>query len=696
MSTLLRAILFTTLMLLSCALLAQPGNEPEPQLPLPDAAQDLVLPDSALPADTALFSYGDTAQLANVISKKKERRLDLPKGAPAAVDTLLKSRIFRYNINVTSNDVQLVGLDTSLFYFRTDYPFFRADVGAIFLGNLGSPAVYYDFFKRKNSYDFIFQQPYDSYFFTPSNVSFYNTTTAYTVLYYDWAGSKSQQEDQLRVLHAQNITHDLNFVLMYNTMGTKGQYPRQHIKNRSFNLGLSYLGKYYKANLGYIFNEVEAQENGGIADDRMITDTVIDPQMNQVRLQNGKNHLRNHRFYLTHSVDLPVFYFGNDSVINNVLMGRIGHALEYSTYSKVYSDDSDSSYYKNSYFNATKTRDSLGFRNFENRFFVQLRPLRAYIFESLTAGVGYKSMNMYMFDPSMYLTGTSSSRMHTTYAYAAMAAWYKQYFHFNFFAKTNFSGYKSGDYELGGDITLSAYPIEKGIHLKGELLYSGTSPDIFIENYSTNHYRWSNSNFERTAEFRIGGTLSIPYLHCEIGASQSIINDFVYFDEDATLGVTPRQYRDSVLSITALSVSHKFEVAGFNFNHRALLQFSSNQAVVSLPLFSVGGSYYFEHDIVKNVLRMQLGIDWQYSTSFNGYAYDPSIGMFYNTSQVKQGNYLWADAFIAFRWKRATPFVKCEHVGQGLLDWNTNYFSAVHYPRNARVFKFGLSWKFFD
>jgi hypothetical protein len=116
---------------------------------------------------------------------------------------------------------------------------------------------------------------------------------------------------------------------------------------------------------------------------------------------------------------------------------------------------------------------------------------------------------------------------------------------------------------------------------------------------------------------------------------------------------------------------------------------------VSLPLVSLSGSYYYECDLVKKVLRMQLGVDFQYATEFNGYGYNPSVGMFYS-STVTQGGHLWADAFVAFRWKRATPFFKYEHVAQDMITGNSSYFSAVHYPRNARVWKLGLSWKFFD
>jgi hypothetical protein len=648
-----------------------------------------LLRDSSMVADTALL-LGDTALSANQPVKKKERRLELPKmvdDVEVQIDTSRQSRILRYRVNHATNEVQRVELDTSLFYFRTDYPFFRDGAGAMFLGTLGSPTMPYSYVKRAGKSEFLFMQPYEAYFFSPDNISFYNTTTPYTLLYYDWAGSKSQMEDQLRVLHAQSITHNLNFEIMYNGMGTKGIYPRQRVDNRSVSFGASYLGRYYKANLGYIFNEVEAQENGGVTDDKMITDTIIDAQFHLVNLLAGKNHLRNHTFFLTHSVDIPMIYIGNDSVISNILMGRIGHSLEYSTFSKIYTDN-DEAYYSNRYMGSA-TRDSLGMSSFNNRLFAQFRPLRAYIFESLSAGVGYKSLQTFMFYPAMYFAGTSSENLSTLYAYASMSAWYKKYFRWNAYAQTNIAGYQSGAFELKGDMTLSIYPVKDGLHLKLGALLAGHAQDVFIGRYFTNHYSWSNS-FDQNQELRVEATLLIPAIRCEAGVSQSIQNNFIYFGS----GAIPQQYSDA-LSISAVTLNQKLDFKGINIHHRMLMQVSSNENVASVPLFAVSATYYYERDLIKNVLRAQLGVDWQYCTRFNGYEYNPAVGMFH-TSNVQLGGYLWADAFVAFRWKRATPFIKWEHAIQDLIEGNTSYFSAVHYPRNQRVFKFGVSWKFFD
>ncbi|MGL4364110.1 MAG: putative porin [Bacteroidales bacterium] len=636
--------------------------------------------------DTSLQQVSDSLNLPkDSLVRKKERRLDLPKNIEIeTIDTTLRSRVFQYTISRTTNDLRAMPMDTSLHYYRTDYPFLRNDVDAIFLGNLGSPVVSYNYFKRTHQSEFIFQQPYEVYFFSPENTPFFNSSTPYTILYYDWAGSRVQEESQLRVLHTQNIRHDLSYSILYNNLAAKGIYPRQRASNKAFNGNLSYLGKYYKANAGYIFNSIEAQESGGISDDGLILDTVVGPQDHIMRLENAKNHLRNHSYHLAHSLDLRLLYFGNDSVINNILMGRIGHTFEYSTYNKVYTDDIDTIYYPSPFFNTEHTKDSLSLRSIDNKFFLQLRPLRAYIFESLTFGVGYKNINSYMAD-SLSIT----NKLQTLYAYAEMSAWYKKYFKWNAFAESKLAGYQGGDYKFGGDLTLSFFPVEEGIHLNLAGNFRGTSPDVFLQNYTSNYYQWNN-DFNRETELQLHAKVAIPKWAIELGVSNSLLNNYIYFGHQST----PQQH-NGALSVLTGTLSHRFKWAGLHLHHRLLFQTSTNQKILPVPAFSFSNSYFYELVLIKNVLLVQLGIDWRYATRFNGYAYNPSIGMFHN-ADGKLGGYLWADAFLSFRWKRATPFIKYEHLTQGLIEGHNNYFAAVHYPRNDRVFKFGLSWKFFD
>jgi hypothetical protein len=196
--------------------------------------------------------------------------------------------------------------------------------------------------------------------------------------------------------------------------------------------------------------------------------------------------------------------------------------------------------------------------------------------------------------------------------------------------------------------------------------------------------------FRKITDGKLEVTLSIPATKTEIAFKYGLHDKYLYFDERRVFSQV-----DGSLNVLALAVNQDFHLGPFYFNHRVLLQKSTLPEVLDLPLVSANATYYFEYELVRRVLRMQLGVDVRYSTLFNGYGYDPSLGMFYNSTQPL-GGYVWADAFIAFRWKTATPFIKYEHINQGLWEQPYGYFAAEHYPRVMGTIKIGLSWKFFD
>jgi hypothetical protein len=122
---------------------------------------------------------------------------------------------------------------------------------------------------------------------------------------------------------------------------------------------------------------------------------------------------------------------------------------------------------------------------------------------------------------------------------------------------------------------------------------------------------------------------------------------------------------------------------------------SSDQEVMPLPAFAAQLSYYFDFYLVKNVLKLQIGADLFYNTAYKGYAFNPASGLYHSQNTTSFGNYPWVDFFVAAKWKEVTPFIKYEHADQGMVS-PSSYFSALHYPRNPSVLKFGISWNFYD
>lgn len=149
------------------------------------------------------------------------------------------------------------------------------------------------------------------------------------------------------------------------------------------------------------------------------------------------------------------------------------------------------------------------------------------------------------------------------------------------------------------------------------------------------------------------------------------------------------------VSVSGLYARKDFRIGGLHLNHRVLLQFSTVQEVVPVPLASAYLSYFYEFNVVKNVLRLQIGLDGRYNTEYYAFGYNPATAQFYNQREKKLGNYPMIDVFVAAKWKRMRILAKMQHLNDNLFG-DRNYFTVLHYPQNKRVFKMGFSWSFYD
>ena len=94
----------------------------------------------------------------------------------------------------------------------------------------------------------------------------------------------------------------------------------------------------------------------------------------------------------------------------------------------------------------------------------------------------------------------------------------------------------------------------------------------------------------------------------------------------------PSQYSGG-LSVVALTVSKGFKAWKFHLDPDIILQTSSNQDILDLPLATIRAAAYFEHRFLfkktNGKLNMQLGLDVTYNTLYHPYSYMPATGRFY-------------------------------------------------------------------
>ena len=155
----------------------------------------------------------------------------------------------------------------------------------------------------------------------------------------------------------------------------------------------------------------------------------------------AKNHYRGNTIFVKQSYGVPLQHFDEyDFSMANKMAFYLGHSLEYSTWSKVYSDkkspytDDRGSindkgeyepvtdyYYDDWFLNADKTRDSIRERVVTNKLFIQAQPWgRNAVVGTLNGGIGF-DMNAYsQMGLDGYLSGEAERTTRTSwYLYGA-------------------------------------------------------------------------------------------------------------------------------------------------------------------------------------------------------------------------------------------------------------------------------------
>ena len=668
----------------------------------------------------------------------------------AVPDSMQYKRLITWEHDRFFHNINLKDYDTTYNYRFNDYPFFKGDaVNSVWLGVVGAPEESYDFFKRKEEDNAIFYTPYTTYSYDPESAPQFNTKTPYTELA-DWGtlfANQEKEESNVQILTTQNITPELNFTLEYRRYGSNGMLRREDTDNRSFLATTNYLGKRYLMHAGFIYNKVERSENGGVIDQSWIRDTTVDAREIEVHLKDAGNKLKKNTIFLDQSYRIPFSFINKakekkaeklrmarrdsimangDSLVieaflekeredslealhardtidleENVTTAFIGHSSEYSVFRKTYTDDISASdsigrafYHDRFFINPTQSMDSLRVMKFENRAFIRLQPWKSDgIVSKLDVGIGDKLASYFSFKPQDYLTGSRNVLQNSVYLYAGANGQLKKYMKWDAKGQYTFLGHEINDFDIDANLMFSVYPFRR--HRNSPLTFrahfetSLEEPDYYQQHLFTNHFRWDN-DFSKISTTKAEASLSIPRWQLAASFGYALLSNNIYYDNTGIV-----RQNTAPMSVMRASLKKNFKVWNFHFDHKALFQLSSNEEVMPLPMLALNFRYYFQFNVVRNVMQMQIGANGTYTTKWYLPAYNPVLGVFHNQNETKYGNCPYIDAFVNIQWKRACIFIKAINVNMGWPSKSADYFTADGYIAPQRAIKFGISWPFY-
>ncbi|HOG73155.1 MAG TPA: hypothetical protein PK839_10245, partial [Tenuifilaceae bacterium] len=584
-------------------------------------------------------------------------------------------------------------VDTSLFLNHLILPGQSNLFAQTYLGNMGSPIQSDNFFDRPIDKPFLFSKNYQLYQHDILSHKQFNVRSPHTRLFYSTGGKRREAEQILRVLHTQNVNRYLNFGVEYDYFSTKGIYENQLTRNNMVSVFASYYKKRISAQATFGYTYIRNQENGGLVDDKFIVDTVLEPSLVPFRLKNASSEVRQRSFAAVVGYDILTIKKkikdedGNDTLVDRPLLTS-KLVFDANRHTRVYSDsEGDSTYYSNFFISTAGTHDSVYMVTYTTTLLAELSQLARFPgVPGLRFWVSNTTGSYYYYTPQDFIYNRSNDKLTTNHLGVGVFS-KSPYLSYSGALRFYVNGYRSNEKLLFGGITISPWKSTEMPFIKGSITFQDRQPDLFVRNYFSNHYAWSN-NFEREKWLTVSGVLGADRYKFEIGYNVANVVNYIYFD------TTGRPAQASNVAITSAYVQKVFKVRGLYMVGKVLWQANTNSEVLSLPTLSGFGSIYYEYPLVKNVLTGQLGISVFYRTKFYADSYNPSTGQFINQREKKIGNYPFADVFANFKWKRANIFLKFEHVNQGLFS--NEYFTALHYPANRRIFKFGVSWMFYD
>lgn len=641
-------------------------------------------------------------------------------------------------------------VDTSFNYNFHDYPFYKKDVNATWLGVPGSPAQLYDYFKREEIDNAIFYTPYQLYTYTPESLPQFNTKTPYTELAYYGTlfANKEKEESNIRIRTTQNITPELNILLEYHRYGSNGMLRREDTDNRTVVMAANYTGKKYLMHTGYIYDRIERSENGGVIDTKWIRDTTVDSREVEVYLRDASNMLKRNTLFLDQTYRIPFTFLDKeyrqekkaeklrmaerdsimatgdslaiaayneseaarlkaseeaseapDTLKTDITTAFIGHSSEYSVFRKTYedniTDDFGKAFYNDRfYINPTHSKDSMRVMKFENRFFIRLQPWKSDgIVSKLDVGIGDKFANYFSFKPSDYIQGSRNVLLNTAYLYAGAQGQYRKYLEWDAFGKYSFLGYEVNDFAIKANAIFKVYPFRKDrqspLEFKAHFETNLKEPDYYQQHLFTNHYKWDN-DFGKISTTKVEGAVSVPRWKLEASFAYALLDNNIYYD---TLGIV--RQNDKPISVMTASLRKDFQLWKFHFDHRLLFQLSSDKEVMPLPMLGLNLRYYAEFDVVKNAMTMQIGANGTFTTKWYAPAYNPVLGVFHNQNKEQFGNCPYIDVFVNVQWKRVSVFLKAVNLNMGWPNESADYFTAAGYIAPQRAFKIGITWPFY-
>ncbi len=625
-------------------------------------------------------------------------------------------------------------------------------------GNLGAPRIARIATDRDFSSRNPFLEPYGYFITQPSDLRFTNTLSPLTNLFYSSCGDKTDGEDHLRVLFANNVNKRLGFGFKFDYLYGRGYYDDQSTALFDYTLWGSYIGERYQAHLAMSFDHMKVAENGGITDDNYIThpEVYTDSYTGQeipVVLSDNWNKQDAFRLHFSHRYNIG---FYRDVEMTEMEKEARRFAIRAKAEQEAKDKDINKKVNSNSQLPDTTTwlkeeyvpvtsfihtlslntnnrryiaNASAGDNFYLNRYIVPFEEnpgdsifdKTTYCILKNTFAIGLlEGFNMYV--PMGMKVFLTHENRHYTMPNADMG--YTSYNetdislggqliktlgrHLHYKAQGEFwlVGEDVGDIRLDGTGSLNMRILGDTAAVRLKAFYHLVNPNFLQRHYHGKFFSWSHNDFNKQMQTHLEAEFFLRKTHTTLRACYDNLQNYTYLginyqrsiveDKPVITGYTADMMQSSAnISLLTLALEQNFRLGILNWENRLTYQKSSHDDILAVPALNYWTNLYLDFRIAK-VLRVHFGADMRWFTSYAAPEYCSQVGQY----GVQQNPVLRTEVgnYPLVNVYANFHLKKCRFfVMMSHVNagmGNRDYFFTPHHPLNERILRLGLSWDF--
>lgn len=514
-----------------------------------------------------------------------------------------------------------------------------------------------------------------------NDINYYDVKTPTTTFFYNNA---MKNGGQLQTTYTQNIGKNFNFALEYMGLRSQGFYTNSLASSNNTIFSGHYIsnnGK-YEAYAHYIHQNINNQENGGVADiDAFLSgdDNLSNRQNIETNLTGAESRYSYRRYYFSqefspfdpakypfklrhtiyHQGNKYYFsettpdteFFNSESITNFPLYNKKFTNNLSNTFSLVWDNE--------------KFKLDAGFRHqyltFGNKNAYPLLNIPGYFKEQRIGAVG--NLQIKLLDKIQLKSFLEISK-----------------------------GSQFGDYIKTTNL-LVFEPI-KDYLVEGRVNFQSAYPSfnylVNSSHYLDYNYYLQNPNNEIVTQ--LGGTVRLAkWFDTKLFVDFFKIDNYTYFNSSSL----PQQSSSS-LNISQIGGESTVKYGKFNLNGKVMFQKAlNNQDLLPMPDFIGRINLFYQAPAFKKAAEVQVGVKVYYFSKFASREYSPILNEYIlpGTNGYSIGGQPIADVYFNMRVKRMYFYIEGQHINQTFMQ--NKSFTSPDYPIYDFRLNLGVVWYLF-